>query len=344
MQIKRNISWSAKKFSVITKIAIATIAYVYIFYKIRNDFQHIEPPAYSSLFIYPEILPLLAVILLMPLNWYLESLKWQKLIHSFEQISTWLSIKTVLFGLSCSIFTPYRLGEFAGRPLMVPAPHRMKALLATGIGSFAQGAVTVFMAGIGLLFYLMGNTTHWPFISDNSMLFLISVAACFSAIILIYFIPGKIFQLIGRIKPAKRVQNMIEFLKTYEFKELSVILILSILRYTIFFFQYFLLLKIFGVSISIIHAFCAISLSYLFLFSIPGIPVAEPGIRGSLAFIFIGSFSPEYTGILLSSTSLWFINLAFPALLGSSLVMKHSIKKLQTVSNEIVDNKLQYFN
>jgi hypothetical protein len=209
----------------------------------------------------------------------------------------------------------------------------MKAILATGVGSFAQGAVTVFMAGIGLLIYLMGNTTHWPFISENRDLFLILVVSGFTAITMIYFMPGKIYLLMGKIKPANRIRKKMEFLNTYEFQDLALILILSIFRYAIFFLQYFLLLKIFDVPVGIIHAFCAISLSYLFLFSIPGIPIAEPGIRGSLAFFFIGSFSTEYTGILIASTALWFINLAFPALLGSSIVMKQSIKKLQTVAD-----------
>jgi hypothetical protein len=114
----------------------------------------------------------------------------------------------------------------------------------------------------------------------------------------------------------KKCLKKIEFLDQYSLNKLIKVLIFSQLRYIVFFSQYFFLLKVFNVNISLENAFSAVSLSYLFLFSIPGIALAEPGIRGSLALFFIGFFSDNDFGILSASLTLWILNLAIPSLIG----------------------------
>ncbi|NJO91633.1 MAG: hypothetical protein HC831_23710 [Chloroflexia bacterium] len=94
-------------------------------------------------------------------------------------------------------------------------------------------------------------------------------------------------------------------------------------RYLIFFTQYYLLLLIFDIKINIVDAFTSISLSYVFLFSIPGIPIADIGIRGSLALFFLGIYSENEIGIIAASSALWAINLAIPAILGSIFLIQH---------------------
>jgi len=67
-----------------------------------------------------KIYLLIFVIVLMPVNWFLESLKWKKLMKSFLNISIKDAIKAVLVGVSFGVVTPARLGEYGGRVLMTP--------------------------------------------------------------------------------------------------------------------------------------------------------------------------------------------------------------------------------
>ncbi len=55
------------------------------------------------------------VILLMILNWTIESVKWKLLIDKLHPISWLDAIEGILFGVTFSLFTPSRIGEFGGR-------------------------------------------------------------------------------------------------------------------------------------------------------------------------------------------------------------------------------------
>ena len=59
----------------------------------------------------------------------------------------------MLFGLTSSIFTPYRLGEYLGRPLFISEQNRVSSVFALFIGSLAQSMVTIGMAVTGLFLF-----------------------------------------------------------------------------------------------------------------------------------------------------------------------------------------------
>ncbi|HMW13871.1 MAG TPA: lysylphosphatidylglycerol synthase domain-containing protein, partial [Chitinophagales bacterium] len=52
------------------------------------------------------------VVLLMILNWTIESIKWKLLIDKLHPISWLDAIEGILFGVTFSLFTPSRVGEF----------------------------------------------------------------------------------------------------------------------------------------------------------------------------------------------------------------------------------------
>ena len=54
-------------------------------------------------------------------------------------------------GVTVSIFTPNRTGEFAGRVLHLDAGIRIKAAIASVIGSMNQLLITIIAGGIGLI-------------------------------------------------------------------------------------------------------------------------------------------------------------------------------------------------
>ena len=82
------------------------------------------------------------VVLLMLVNWVLESLKWQYLTRELVKITAWEAIEAVFCGLTWAIFTPNRIGEYGGRVLFLPNRKRIHGVFAMAVGSFGQNVIT----------------------------------------------------------------------------------------------------------------------------------------------------------------------------------------------------------
>lgn len=319
--LEKNRYLSKSKLFWLLKITITVIAYSYIYYRISDVWQLGDDSELFQSWNCQKTILLLTSFLLMIFNWLVESFKWRSLILHIEHLSFLKSIKSVYIGITCAIFTPYRIGEYFGRPLLLSKKNRSSALFANILGSISQNIVTVSMGIIGLLFYTLSPNHENILISGILILLTILV---FILILLLFslFFPSKLISFIKKTGWFISYYDKLIFLTKYTKSQLLYILALSFSRYLIFFSQYFLLLHLFDIEISIKSAFTAISISYVFLFSIPGVPIADIGIRGSLALFFIGAFSSNNLGILAASSSLWIINLAVPSIIGSFFLIQ----------------------
>src|SRR5262245_18389218 len=59
-----------------------------------------------------RLIILVAVVLLMFVNWSLEAVKWQRMLGRLEPIGFLRSLEAVFTGLTVSFFTPNRVGEY----------------------------------------------------------------------------------------------------------------------------------------------------------------------------------------------------------------------------------------
>ncbi len=317
------------KIQIITKILVVLAAFTFIFYRLSVNFEISQNLILFARWSNQKTILLISCILMMIINWSTESVKWKLLLKKIEKISIYKSLKSVLIGLTYAIFTPYRLGEYAGRPTLIKKENKFSAILAMFVGSISQSITTIGFGLIGML--INENLNKTIYISNINRLTIITtiIILAYFAFVYFYFNPSLIIRFIDKSGKLYSWKNKIHFLSQYKTQELLIVLIYSHFRYLVFFFQYYILLYIFDVHIGLIQAFSAISLGYLFLFSIPGIPIAEIGIRGSLALYFIGSYTSNEIAIILASTSLWIINLALPSVIGSVflMILKDKVKK-----------------
>lgn len=58
---------------------------------------------------------LVFMLLLLPINWLLEIEKWRTLLRINPVPSRWILMKAVFTGITFSLFTPNRIGEYGGR-------------------------------------------------------------------------------------------------------------------------------------------------------------------------------------------------------------------------------------
>lgn len=268
----------------------------------------------------------------MVFNWSLEAIKWRISIARIQQISFTKSLRAVLSGVSFSVSTPNRIGEYIGRLLYMDEGNRLRTIAVTMVGSISQLIITLLMGFIGLL--LLQQQIHQKELISTVWLQFISTGVLLVLLILtlFYFRLAWLIKLIDRLPIMNRFVYLVKALEGFNATLLTRILSLSLLRFFVFACQYYLLFVFFDVDISGWQAFWAVSVSFLVMAVIPTIAIAELGLRGKVSLIFAGLFSSNKAGIIFTTTGIWFINLIIPAIIGSVLIF--SIKKIYKNTHE----------
>jgi len=189
-----------------------------------------------------EIIFLLLALILMPINWLLESKKWQLLSANFEKQTLKESVKTILGGVVCSLFSPARIGEYGGRILFVKPENNWKAITATMVGSLSQLVIVLSIGSLGLIswlgYYSLANSyaltgfiVLWVFVT------LIGLA--------IYFHVDIFINIIKRVKIFNRFERFYEGLSVLQHyqqshltKTLSILALITIFWNKYWFFTF----------------------------------------------------------------------------------------------------------
>ena len=301
-------------------VGLLTLIYIQVFE--RNDIQDLMN-VFTASWTAKSFLYLTATLILMPINWALEAIKWKKIVSGFRKLSFYESMQSILAGVSVGIITPARIGEYAGRFYMMEKEDRWKTIYSTFIGSLAQNIITGVIGIIGAAYLLNYSVVMNPYIA-SSLFFISSLGILLG--LLVYFKIGML-QPIVNIIPIKRVVRLMDvhsqFLKEITPKLLNEVLSLSFLRYMIYSLQYLLILYFFGIEVPFLEALSVISLLFLIQSGLPLPPLIGIIARGEIALTLWTFYSDNSLGILATSLSIWIINLLIPALIGLIYVIVH---------------------
>jgi uncharacterized membrane protein YbhN (UPF0104 family) len=337
-----------KTSNILIKVAIVVVVYAYIYYQVfyKRDIS-ITLGLLDDMMENKVFFPLfLSASFLMIANLFLEAKKWQFLVSLKERVSIFTSIKAVFTGLSVSIFTPNRVGEFLGRIFFLEKTQPIEGIFMTVIGSISQLLVTIVVGCLGLAFFLPYYYSPTDFPSEMLMGALYVLGFMANIIFLgLYFNISFISGLAKRIfRPEwKHWNHYIEIFSAYMTIELLKVFGLSLLRYMVFSTQFYLFLLAFEVPLKLGEAMMIIPVIYLITTSIPTIALSELGVRGSVSVFFIGVFmAGNFIGVgdlqlrvFAASTCIWLINIALPALIGTFFVNQlRFFRKLNTETND----------
>lgn len=280
----------------------------------------------------------------MPVNWLIESFKWQFLIRKIEQIKITESLQAVFAGTAISIFTPNRIGDYLGRIFILKKGDRLDGTVATIVGNLSQLLVTLIMGLLALFYY----AEEWVLDQLNWHLIWIYVFRILIILLLIVFVwsffkfPSIEKQLNKRFEIYKYpIIKHFNLLSEYNTNELLRVFILSVLRYLVYSTQFYLLILAFGIPINWSEGFLSIFLIFFGITVVPSIAVAELGIRAFislLVFQIIGLASNAQLDLaIVSATSaLWLINIALASLIGGLFIfnlrfIRKSEKEIETI-------------
>lgn len=250
-----------------------------------------------------------------------------------QHVKYFTAVKAVLSGLSLSLFLPNGIGEYTGRTVYMDEGKRLSSISLNVVGSMAQLIVTL-IVGLGSLLYLRHYTWQGiPEVEGLSGLWLngiFSMIALGTLILIItYFRLSWLARLLEKIPFINKYKLVVEGLENFEWRYLTRILVLSLIRFCVFAVQYVVALKLMHTEITINNALCTTSVLFLVLAILPTIPFADIGIRSQVATQLFGLLTKDTFGIVATTACIWFVNLILPSMAGTLFISGIKIFKKQ---------------
>lgn len=244
-------------------------------------------------------------LLLVPANVLLESLKWRALMPA-EKPSIRTAITQVAQGMAVGFLTPARTGEPIGRMLGLAAPGWQQAATATVAGGAIQFFITMIA---GLLAVSKGKAIsagqfHWQsnFAQWYVLLALLIVAAATAS--------RRLYKhLAGRLATMHLCKERLPGALAY-----------ATLRYVVYTLQFAILLRAFGVSLTLPEICLGVGALYMLQSLMPITPMGELGVRESLAVWIFAPFAADWSQPLMASLVVWSFNLVIPVLAGALML------------------------
>ncbi len=261
---------------------------------------------------------LVVVVLLMFFQWGIEALKWQLMLRPVVKVSLFHAIQTVFSGISFSLVTPNRFGEFAGRILHLPAGTRLQGTAYTFIGNLAQLIITCLAGFIALLVYqdeVRASLDQYGLVLTVELLLLFTPLFL---LLLLFFFFGSSF-IVGKLLKIpflRRYEDQVQQLSSMRLDGLFALVFLSAVRYFIFIVQYWILFQFSSIHLSFELVFGYVSVMFLWLAIVPTFSMLELGLRWQFALVLFSPLTSQALGIAFVVTAVWLVNFMLPALLG----------------------------
>jgi MFS family permease len=270
-----------------------------------------------------RVLNFILVFVLMFVNWSLEALKWKISVQGVQPVTFFRSLKAIFSGVSFSVTTPNRTGEYLGRVLYMDDGNRLRVISLTILGSISQLMVTVFFGLLGLLILETDitkmNLSGWmEWLKD---LGIIGASLAFLFLTVFYFRIGWLVKWIDKIPAIKKYIWLINELEKTDTTLLMRLLSISLLRYLVFATQYFLLFRFFGVGVNWWQGFWATAIVFFVMAITPTIELFEVVKKMYVTKEIFAIFTVNTLAIGFVTTTIWCINLVIPAAIGSLLIL-----------------------
>jgi len=280
------------------------------------------------------------VVLMMPLNWMMEIIKWRMLMRPAVVLSWRKAIAGVLSGIAFSLFTPNRIGEYGGRILYVDRKYTWNVVMASLTGSFAQNLVHISF-GLVAAMILFSTTLDLPRVTGSGMWVL---SACVIFVIWgVYWYLPHFARALGEGHPPRfltRPWKALAHISQTTRRQLGLALVCAATRYAIFTLQYVLLLQYFGVEVPWIWLTGGVAVIYLMQTSIPLPPFVDLIARNELGIVLWAGFGINELSIIAAGLGIWILNLVLPALFGLLAIATVNILRSLGYENAPISSSL----
>ncbi|MBX2928092.1 MAG: flippase-like domain-containing protein [Saprospiraceae bacterium] len=282
---------------------------------------------------------LVAAAAFISINWALETLKWQCFLRAYATVPFWRAYAAVLSGVAVSLFTPNRIGEYGGRILSMEPGAAWGVVVSSLLGSFCQWIVLLTGGVLGAYAVASSITEVEPLLLKSFLMLGLGLAAVLLFALFNVRLAALAVRRIPGLKTRSRWMRRLVALRRYDNKTIMAALGWAALRYVVYCFQYYLLLRFFGIAVPPGEAAAGIAAIFLAQTSLPLPPLAALLARGELALAVWGRFSPDTGAVLAAVYSLFILNLSLPSLVGALFILQTNLAKFWKNENKNLANK-----
>ncbi len=290
----------------------------WIIYNRLNQIPHLKEQCLFWLSEPNMYLILILVLLLMPLNWGIESYKWKSITKQIESISYTTALKSVFSGICVGNIAPGRAMEFLAKIMYFKHENRPSVTVLHFINGMFQMLITVTSGLIAITYKLNQNNQSSTFIYGVLGFGVCMILFFCWAILNVSFIQQKL-KFIKWFKKMDDAKN-IQFSKTLILKLIT----FSIVRYLVFTTQFYLIYNALAPQNNLMDVFMSIAAYFMLTSLIPMISFIEPAIRAAIA-LFVFNNGDNTVIVVLASTFVWIINVIIPSVIGYVIILREKI-------------------
>jgi len=254
----------------------------------------------------------LFLVILTLFNWFFEILKWQKLVQIIQNISFKDALEQSLGGLTASLVTPNRIGDYGAKVMYYTNRFKGKIVLLNLVGNISQMTITTVFGVIGLTIFINFYQVDINYYRVTRFVFILLIIAILS----FFGVKHRRFKVKGH-----SYVDIIDFIKSITINVKAKTLVFSLIRYLIFSFQFYFFLSVFGVAIDYLDAMVVITSMYFLASIIPSISIFDVVIKGSVAVFLFSFLKINELTILTIITSMWLLNFVIPSVFGGYYIL-----------------------
>lgn len=309
-----------KILSTLIKLLIGLGSFAVIYLRLKNDFTSeklglLSEAAFSTL----GLFSLALCLLLIPVNWGIEALRWKIITAPVEAVSYRTATQSVYSGVCLGNLAPGRATEFVAKIIFFKPENRPRITVLHFINGLFQLSVTILAGLTALAIHLnsFGQEHAWIAYCASALgiaLLLVLCLCIYRLDVILNFVSKKL----------SKEKAVTDFNYPFTGKTLARLFLLSVLRYGVFFFQMSLLIYLFHQQTLSLGLLPQIALYFLLTTIIPMISVLEAPIRAAIALVVFRDSGISNSVLALSSVLIWLVNIIIPSIYGYTILLKQN--------------------
>lgn len=267
------------------------------------------------------------LVLLAPVNWGFETLKWQVLLRRVEETTFRDAYKGVLAGLSLGFALPAQLGDTAGRVLSLRTTARAEAVGASLVSGGMQFYVALVFGAVAWAHHL----SVAPDRNDPAGQWLLYLLVGLSVLGIAFGLARR--RLIGWLAARPGLRRFAKYWDVagqYNDREIGLALGAAAVRYLVFSGQFYIALRLVGIGLPSGDSASGIGVVFLVKTITPAFNLlSDLGVREAASLWVFAPFAIPAPVLITATLTLWLVNILLPVLVGLIWVwrLKWSVKQ-----------------
>lgn len=256
----------------------------------------------------------LLLVLLTPVNWGFEALKWQVLVRRVERVSFRDAYRGVLAGLALGMAIPTGIGDTVGRVLSLQTKRRADSVGAALVSGGMQFYVAIVMGAAAWTIHLM-RVPERDTPTGRSLAVGLWMLTGLGVVLTLF--RQSLVGWSARWGFARRFAHYWAVAGQYTGAEMGAAFGAATLRYLTFSAQFLIVLHLYGLSLSPADLLAGVALVFLVKTITPAFNwLSDLGVREAAALWVFGPYDLPAPVLVASTLTLWVVNILAPVLVG----------------------------